>query len=356
MTLRIETKFDLPNSWLKENIEHPSFSQSYEWEEILSREGKAIERLAIMDGDEPVAMALVQYHELPFGWRYAFCPKGPELSKKLKDASEKKMVYSAILNYLETKKCIFFRVEPEDAPASSIKVFDFNPRATLILDLNKTPDELLGQMHQKTRYNINLAQKKNLRVTDDKNADLFMDLMKRTAKRDKFRLHEERHYHEIIFSPLSQQLTVYFESKPIATAVFAGFGDTFTYVFGASDYEYRSLMAPYLIQWEGIKLGQRYGYKFYDFFGVAPKLWCHSEEVKQPKNPAMPGTKILPRQLAGQDDIDFIFDSKHQYAGVTRFKQGFGGEYFETPGTFDLLISPWKYKLYQFLRAIRRIF
>jgi len=331
MTLRVETKFDLPNSWLKESCLRPPFSQSFEWEEILSREEKNLERLVVMNENEPVAMALVEYHKLPFGWQYAFCPKGPAFSKKLKVKSEKQDIYSVLLDYLRNKKCIFFRMEPQDAPDGAEKVYDFNPRATLILDLNKIPDNLLGTMHQKTRYNINLAQKKNLRVSDDKNADLFMNLMRRTAKRDKFRLHEERHYHEIIFSPLSHQLTIFFENKPIATAVFIGFGDTFTYVFGASDYEYRSLMAPYLIQWEGIKMGQRYGYKFYDFFGVAP-------------------------MISKQEGSDYVFDSKHQYAGVTRFKQGFGGEYFETPGTYDLVITPWKYKIYGWLRALRRFF
>ncbi len=337
MTLRIETKFDLPNSWLKENIERPPFCQSFEWEEILSREGKNSERLVIFYNDELIAMALIEYQNILFGWRYAFCPKGP-IVKISKSEFQISKIFELINEYLKLKKCIFFRIEPftveeliQNSKLKILKSIDVNPRATLILDMNKIPDDLLGAMHQKTRYNINLAQKKNLRVSDDKNADLFMDLMKRTAKRDKFRLHEERHYHEIIFSPLTHQLTVYFESKPIATAVFAGFGDTFTYVFGASDYEHRSLMAPYLIQWEGIKMGQRYGYKFYDFFGVAPRV-------------------------NKQEEKDYAFDPKHQYAGVTRFKQGFGGEYFETPGTFDLVITPWKFKLYRILRAIRRIF
>jgi lipid II:glycine glycyltransferase (peptidoglycan interpeptide bridge formation enzyme) len=344
MTLRIETKFDLPNSWLKENGSRPPFCQSFEWEEILSREEKSVERLTIIKDGEPICMALIEYHNLPFGWRYAFCPKGP-IIRISKSEFQISKIFELVNEYLKSKKCIFFRFEPfivealnQNSKIKILKSIDVNPRATMILDLRQTPDELLGRMHQKTRYNINLAQKKNLRVTDDKNADLFLDLMKRTAKRDKFRLHEERHYHEIIFSPLTQQLTVFFESKPIATAVFAGFGDTFTYVFGASDYEYRSLMAPYLIQWEGIKMGQRYGYKFYDFFGVAP-MTVNSKQTKENSK---------------QENENYSFDSKHQYAGVTRFKQGFGGEYFEAPGTYDLVIAPWKYKIYKLLRALRR--
>lgn len=326
--LRIEKKFDLVNSWLKDSAETAPFSQSFEWEEILSREGKEIERLTVMNDNSPVATALIEYHRLPFGWRYAFCPKGPVVSRK--PAVESRNILACLSKYLSEQRCIFFRIEPSTPVAGAKKVYDFNPRATLVLNLRRTPDELLANMHQKTRYNINLAQKKNLRVSDEKNADVFMALMADTAKRDKFRLHETRHYHEIIFSPLSHQLTVYDGDTPVASAVFAGFGATYTYVFGASDYRYRNLMAPYLIQWEGIKMGQRFGYSFYDFFGIAPKT----------------GTS---------HDGEFLYDQKHQYAGVTRFKLGFGGEYLEAPGTFDLIVSPFKYKVYGWLRRLRRL-
>lgn len=244
-----------------------------------------------------------------------------------------------LLNYFKNKKCIFLRVEPSLllTPYSLLlrRAIDINPRATMILDLRKTPDELLANMHQKTRYNINLSQKKNLLVSDKKDADLFIKMTRQTAKRDKFRPHQDRHYHEIIFSSSSYQLTVLAGTQPIATAVFIGFGDTFTYLFGASDYDSRALMAPYLIQWEGIKLAQRFGYEFYDFFGVAPLVG-------------------LPQPDFG-DHASYQYDPKHQYAGVTRFKQGFGGEYREQPGTFDLVISPRQYNLYKLLRSLRRM-
>ncbi len=344
---KIETKFEAANSWLIDNSKRAPFSHSFEWEEILSREGREIERLTVFDDTEPVAMALVQYYRIPFGWKYAFCPKGPIIIQKSNLAyrqagAESQKIFEIFFTYLKEKKCIFFRFEPaEDLHITNnklLKTIDVNPRATMILDLRKTPDELLKSMHQKTRYNINLSQKKDLRISDQKDADLFMRLMRQTARRDKFRLHEERHYHEIIFSPLSYQLTVFLKEIPIASAVFVGFGNTFTYVFGASDYEHRALMAPHLIQWEGIKLAQRFGYRYYDFFGVAPRL----------------GLRTLDSGFQNENE-NYEYDQKHQYAGVTRFKQGFGGEYHEEQGTYDLIISPWQYKLYQVFRAIRRI-
>jgi peptidoglycan pentaglycine glycine transferase (the first glycine) len=349
--LRIESQFDMVNSWLKEEAVDVPFSQSFEWEEILSREGKEFERLAILDDETPVAEALVEYHKLPFGWRYAFCARGPVFKKAI-SFEERGEIYEFLIKYLKDKKCIFFRFEPTSDPqfqASNFqlqKVHDYNPRATFVLNLRETPEDLLAKMHPKTRYNIHLAERKGLTARDDKDADLFMRLMRETAKRDKFRLHVDRHYHEIIFSPMSRQLTVYYQATPIASAVFTGFGDTFTYLFGASDYDYRSLMAPYLIQWAGIKTGQRSGYKFYDFFGVAPK--------------AVNGLRSMDDSHIATDvhkltTDDYVYDPKHQYAGVSRFKQGFGGDYRERPGTFDLIISPRKYKFYIFLRALRRL-
>ena len=228
----------------------------------------------------------------------------------------------------KNKNCIYFRVEPRSVIADSKftihRSIDINPPATLILDLKKSEEELLAGMHQKTRYNIHLAEKKDLKISEEKNFEVFWSLMNQTGSRDKFKLHGKNHYELVLNSPLTFQLTVYFNNKPVATVVFAKFGNTFTYLYGASDYTHRDLMAPYLLQWEGIKMGKSSGYQLYDFFGVAP--------VK-----------------------DGNYDQKHQYAGVTRFKLGFGGKPHQLPGTFDLVVNTGKYKLYSILRRLRRL-
>ena len=89
-------------------------------------------------------------------------------------------------------------------------------------------------------------------------------------------------------------------------------------------------MAPYLLQWEAVKLAKNLEYKYYDFFGVAPKINGQAEEYE-----------YLP---------------KHQYAGVTRFKLGFGGMPYSAAGTRDIIINNKKYKLYKLLRRLRRLF
>lgn len=90
-------------------------------------------------------------------------------------------------------------------------------------------------------------------------------------------------------------------------------------------------MAPYLLQWEGMEIGNDFGSKWYDFFGVAPRLSAQSQ------------------------DSEYNYDPKHQYAGVTRFKLGFGGVAHQDPGTYDMIIRPCTYRLYQLARSFRRL-
>jgi peptidoglycan pentaglycine glycine transferase (the first glycine) len=313
------TNQDRWDNWLKNNSQYNPFTQSWSWGDILLAEGKRVERLAVVEGEEVLAQAQIVYSRLPFGWQYAFCPQGP----LVKDPK----TYQYLFDYLKQKNVIFFRVEPvsiiNDLKFTTHRSIDINPPATLILDLKKSEEELLAGMHQKTRYNIHLAEKKDLKIKEEKNLEVFWSLMNQTGSRDKFKLHTKNHYNLVLNSPLTFQLTAYFNSTPVATAVFAKFGSTFTYLYGASDYTHRDLMSPYLLQWQGIKMGKSNGCLWYDFFGVAP--------VK-----------------------DGSYDQNHQYAGVTRFKLGFGGMPSQSAGTVDILIDSIKYKLYNILRKLRR--
>jgi lipid II:glycine glycyltransferase (peptidoglycan interpeptide bridge formation enzyme) len=324
------------NSWKTD-----SFAQSWGWGDILIAEGKRVERLSVVENGQVIMNAQVVYSPLPFGWQYAFCPKGPAVGVNLESRIVNHDTYGALADYLKKQGCLLFRFEPDrqfsiqDSRFKIQQSIDINPRTTTTLDLTKTEDELLAAMHQKTRYNIRLAEKKNVKIVSEKNYETFIALMKKTGERDGFRLHEEKHYRAIFDSNFSLQLTAQVDGKDVATAVFVGSGNTFTYLYGASDHEYRALMAPYLLQWEGMKLGKKMGYTKYDFFGIAPPR--ESRNVNRES-----------REL-------YEYDPKHQYAGVTRFKLGFGGSVVEAPGTFDLILQPGKYKVYQLLRKLRRL-
>ncbi len=342
------------NEWdefvVKESLYSP-LTQSFEWGSILTEEGKDIERLGVYENGELVAGALVIYSRVFGKFKYAFCPKGPVVKYQESGIMNHESgeiegeIYKILSSYLKNKNCVFFRIEPElfTLPATSYqlpttkKTIDIEPRATLFLDLKKTTEELLQGMHQKTRYNIKLAEKKGLEIIEKKDAPEFISLLKQTGERDNFRLHEDAHYQKIIASDLARQLMVYLDGKLIAGGVFIGYGNTFTYLYGASNYEFRNTMAPYLIQWKAIQLGKSLGYSFYDFYGVAPQVELANTE---------------PLNFAANE---YRYDENHKHAGFTRFKLGYGGKVVQNVGTWDVVQSPTVYRLYEFMRKIRRL-
>lgn len=313
------------DGWLKENNNHHEYLQSWAWGDILLEQGIRAERLQLVENIKIVGQAQLAYSNLPFGWKYAFCPKSFSWSRA---------VLKELVVYLKKQKIVFLRIEPKEKIECSNcqikKTIDINPRATTILNLeNFTEEDLLKKMKSKTRYNIRLAKRKGVKIKEEKDVNSFYKLSVKTAKRDGFKLHNIERYKAVLNSENSYQLNAYFENKLIASAIFFSFGDISTYLYGASDYKHRKLMAPHLLQWEGIKKAKEKKRKYYDFFGIAPAVGKSTK---------------------------YNYDTKHQYAGVTRFKLGFGGEVVEQPGTFDIVLDNKKYLVYKVLRKIRRLF
>ena len=308
------------------SLEHP-FAQTWSWGEVLGREKQIVERLAILESEQIVARAQIIYKPLFLGWRYAFCPQGPIIEEEIKE----KEVYRILADYLLQQRCVFLRVEPAKRPAAvgMLKTKDINPRATVVLDLSEGEEKLLAGMKKNTRYSIRFAEKQGLDVREENNLEVFWKLLKQTAARDKFTTHPKEHYANILAHPQIWQLTAWQGERPIASAIFIGAGGTLTYLFAASDYSRHKLLAPYLLQWESIKLAKQKGYRYYDFFGIAPG------EIK---------------------DGEYVYSRKHQYAGITKFKLGFGGTVKSVPGTFDLALCRRRYGIYKFLRFLRMIF
>ena len=310
------------------------FEQSFAWGDILLSEGKEVEKLAVVESGEQIAAVLVIYEKLPFGLKYAFSPKGPvvKISNFQFPISN---IFETISKYLKDKGCIFWRLEPNldlkmaNGKWQMVKVKDINPSHTLILNLEKSYENLLTAMHPKTRYNIGLSKKKDLNVEEKKDPEVFWNLMQKTGERDAFRLHHKKHYEEVLKSNLSSQVIISSGGKAVATGVFVRFGQTFTYLYGASDHNYRSFMAPYLVQDFGLNKAKNEGLKYYDFFGIAP--------VKK------------------DESGEWMYNDNHQYAGVTRFKLGFGGEYIATPGTYEMVLNKIPYVLISLMKKIRKI-
>ncbi len=203
------------------------------------------------------------------------------------------------------------------------------PAQTMILDLALSQDEMLKNMHSKTRYNIRLAQKKEVTILHKKDIEAFWSLTKITASRDGFTSHQKKYYEQMLALPFVEQFTAYLDQEVIASNLCVNFNGTFIYLHGASMHKYKKLMAPYLLQWHQILFAKDNGCKVYDFWGVAPK------------------------DDNGQKFHKYSWQKNHKWSGFTRFKAGFGGTYQETFFSKKLILSPIKYMLAKILRMLK---
>ncbi|PLX25147.1 hypothetical protein C0580_03230 [Candidatus Parcubacteria bacterium] len=312
-----------------------NFLQSSVWQEFLRVQNKNFWQLVVSRQNEVVATCLLYENRLPYGKSYLFAPKGPIISDKIND-NEKKEALSLILSKvrdvtIETKKYqeIFFKLEPEEKfflVDELKKAPDIHPRDTLVLDIDQDEKEMLGQMHQKTRYNIALARRRGVEVVfSDKDEDIkyFLELVKKTAQRNEISIHDDKYY-TLLWQTLRKKgagtlALAKVKGKVVAANIIVRFGQATTYLHGASDYYMRKYMAPHLLQWESIKQAKSLGYKIYDFWGIAP------EDGSKPK-----------------------------WEGISRFKKGFGGRVIKSAGTYEMVYDKNWYAIYKIVKKIFR--
>ncbi len=191
---------------------------------------------------------------------------------------------------------------------------DIQPPDTRVLDISKDSDQLLHEMRSKTRYNIRLAKRKGVRVTDAnlERLDEWYDMYAETARRNGIFLHSYSNFKKLVEVEKNQDLPntdihLLIAEKnhtPLAGMILALHGKTATYLYGASQNKQRNLMPTYCLQWEAIRLAQDNKCTYYDLFGIPP--------TDQPAHPMY---------------------------GLYRFKTGFGGYSLHRQGCWDYPID-----------------
>ncbi len=208
-----------------------------------------------------------------------------------------------------------------------IKSFEeVQPEYRQWLDLSLDEATLKQQMHPKGRYNLNLAERHGLTISQGTSSELtrhFYKLYQQTAQRTDFRGRNEPYFQSLVAALSAENcgevIVVSRGDQPLAAGIFSyTSGGAADYLYGGSGPE-RQLMAPYLLHWTAILEAKRRGCLIYDLLAIAP--------FDQPNHP---------------------------YAGITRFKQQFGGRAVRLLGSWDLVNRPMRYKLYQFIERRRR--
>ena len=317
----LKTVNELPkNKWdafvQKHGPRSGRFLQSFAWGEFQKSVGEKVDRVAWMsETDDVDEVEEVIRKTIPHFGTYAYVPRGPIGAASIVDISE------------ITRNDLFLRIESpterdqKTSPKTRKKTNSIQPAHTLITNLSLSSDELLANMHEKTRYNIRLAEKKGV-VIEMRTAsiDEVWPVFEATASRDAFRLHGKEYYRKMIENGVAFLAIAKHENDILAANIMIDFGDTRTYLHGASSNVKRNLMAPYLLHWELMKDAKSRGMTSYDWWGVT--------QIDAP---------------AG-----------HPWSGISRFKRGFGGEEVSYPDAVDVVLKPMRYAAYRFARSLRR--
>jgi len=197
---------------------------------------------------------------------------------------------------------------------------------TVILDLQKSEEELLMAMRRQTRYEVRRAEKLGLKVSEDSSEAAFREfhrVQSETAKRQGFIPPSERELlaERATFSP--DHLKLYKVTtevgEPVAYGLILAYGAEAAYFEAASTELNRKLPGAYALLWRAIRDLKAAGYTRFNLWGIAP-----------------PGAE------------------HHRYSGVTTFKTGFGGEIIEYLPAEDIVLNKLRYKLDELVETARK--
>jgi lipid II:glycine glycyltransferase (peptidoglycan interpeptide bridge formation enzyme) len=300
--------------------------QTYAWGEFRQKLRTPVLRYGFFENQKLVKTLQLTVHPVPFlNKNVLYFPKGPFPDEEM---------LAALRNLGQKNNAIFVKLEPNllnlpnlpNLPNSLIPGKPLFTRWTFVLDLTSTEDKLLTQMRPKTRYNIKLAQKHGVQVSEDNSEaalEKFINLHFETTRRQGFYSHTPPYYRQMhdTLTPAGLQhlFLATYRGQPLSAMIFFVHQKTLYYPYGASTRYHRQVMASYALFWAVIKWAKKLGCTRFDMWGT-------------------PGPNPSPAD---------------PWFGFHRFKEGFGPQLVEHIGTFDLVLDHRWYQLYNFADTLR---
>lgn len=313
-----------------------TFLQSWDWGEFNQLMGDDVIRVGFFDADKLMGVSqwvLVHARARTF----LFCPHGPLL-----DWENTALVKAFFKNAKELavrEKSLFIRISPaltEEAREKkhlAINGFRDAPihmhaEASWLLDISKSEDDILAGMRKTTRYLVRKGITEGVKVEirgDEAAMDIFSKMHQGHARRhgyvaftpeylkNEWKAFSKDDYIRVLLATFNREL--------LAAAVIIYFGKWGFYYQAASNDMSSRAPASYAILWQAIKEAKRRGLTNFNFWGIAPE--------DKPKHP---------------------------WAGLTLFKQGFGGYRVNLLHAQDYPLSPFYWPIYIFesLRRMKR--
>ncbi|MBR0488352.1 peptidoglycan bridge formation glycyltransferase FemA/FemB family protein [Candidatus Saccharibacteria bacterium] len=283
---------------------------------------------------------------------YLYLPYGP-----VADTAESfKRALESLTSLPSAKKAMFIRIEPRSTLVAEIlahranyrqgttasqttssrsftfppavkevkKTKDLNPKESWLLDLTGNDEQLKSKLPSRLlRYYRNMAKQG---ITIEKShtpSDIhyLLDLQKALAAKKRISTFSAHYLETELSQPFATLYLVKQDTEILAAGLVFDDETTRYNLQGAQSDAGRRLHATGILTIQLILDAKEKGLQTFDFWGIAPE--------DAPDN--------------------------HPWAGFTAFKKTFLGYEQDYAGTYDLVLSPLRYRLYTLLRKIRRL-
>jgi peptidoglycan pentaglycine glycine transferase (the first glycine) len=283
--------------------------QGWEWGEFKRLTGWQPRRIAALRNGRPVAGVQVLSRRV-MGVRSAYAPRGPwwhdaEALEALVRFTRRKLAWHAP----------FLRTDPLVEDGAPLLRLGFHlaprqiqPKASIVVDLTRSPEDILNGFDRQVRYNVRLADRKGVEVSRGgvESVEEFWNLLTATATRKNFAERDLSYFQRLveIYGDGAPIFLARREGELLYGALIVAYGHLAYYLYGASGGD-RSAKPSELVQYQAMLWAKERGVTRYDMWGIP----AHPTE----DNPLY---------------------------GVYRFKSGFGGQVVSYAGALDLPLVP----------------
>jgi len=251
----------------------PQLLQTTGWAELKASAGWRPVRLVLGDG----GVAQVLLRPLPLGLSLAYAPRGPLVANAdLPDA------IVALRDALRSERCVSLLCDPEvpadavpqDAILSvgaAISPIHVQPRRTLLFDLAKEPDQLLAEMHKKTRQYVHKAERDGVVTEETADVGRFHALLEVVARRDGFGIHERAYFERIrdLFGERAHFQMARVGDDDAGALLVVRVGDRAWELFGGWSGAHTEARPFYLLKWRSLLRMRQLGVRRYDMWGLS---------------------------------------------------------------------------------------
>jgi len=265
------------DSYVLDQGGHPL--QLWGWGEVKATHGWQVERLFGVDMDkQPIGGAQILIRQLPWPLRaLVYIPRGPVAPPETAPD-----LLEAVASYARSRYgAVAVSIEPDWKELPQLLGANWSPSdntilipRTLILDLTKSEDELLGAMAKKTRQYIRKSGAEEgiaLRQIKARNElEQCLEIYHHTAARAGFALHDDQYYLDIFdqLGEASPIFAAFYKGEPVAFVWLAISSETAFELYGGMNDKGQELRANYALKWYAITKMQEWGIEWYDMNGL----------------------------------------------------------------------------------------